>query len=80
MEKVFCTTHTTNATCIAVELLLGGVIIEKATQEAGILSKGYMARSTVGGNGLPRVAQGTDHLTHRRAIKLVWILWLGCNC
>ena len=71
VEEVAHATHAADAAGRAVELLLGGVVLEEAALEAGVGPKLHTAADAGLSDGLPQIAQRADHLPHPRPVQLV---------
>jgi hypothetical protein len=60
VEEVVPPADPADAAVVAVELLLGGVVIEKVALHAHVATKGDAAGAAGRGHGLPRVTEGAD--------------------
>ena len=63
--------HAADAAGRAVELLLGGVVVEEAALQAGVGAKDHAAAEAGRAHWLPQLAQRADHLPDPRPVQLV---------
>ncbi len=71
VKEVLHSAHSADATGGAVELLLGGVILEKAAFQACVSAKLNPAPDTVPAHRLLNITESTDHLPDSRPVKLM---------
>lgn len=71
MEEVVDAAHAADAAGRAVELLLGGVVLEEAALEAGVCPEGHPAANAGQPYWLPQLAQRAHHLPHPRSVQLM---------
>lgn len=76
VKEVGAAAHSAYAAVVTVELLLGGVVVEKLALHAAVAPERHAAGAAFCCYWLPGVAQGTDDLRDLLAVKLVPLLWV----
>ena len=71
VKEVLHSAHSADATGGAVELLLGGVILEKAAFQACVGAKLNPAPDAVPAHRLLNITESADHLPDSRPVKLM---------